>query len=163
MTPAASRAQAISRVATTPTSKRGLIEGYRSGLEEKVAAQLTALEVPAHYEQYKLNYEVPARTATYTPDFILPNGIIIETKGRFVTEDRKKHKLIKLSHPDLDIRFVFSNPNTKIGKKSKTTYGIWCEQLGFQFAKLFVPREWLFELPCPKRLAANSAALFHKK
>lgn len=148
---------------TLTSKQRGIIAGYRSGLEERVAAQLEALEVPARYEQYKLNYEVPARTATYTPDFVLPNGIIIETKGRFVTEDRKKHKLIKLSHPDLDIRFIFSNPNTKIGKKSKTTYGAWCEQLGFKFAKLFVPHEWLYEAPCPKRLAANSAALILKK
>ncbi|UYO47827.1 hypothetical protein KQX64_17870 [Rhodopseudomonas palustris] len=149
---------------TTRTSKqRGLIEGYRSGLEEKVAAQLEALEVPAHYEQYKLNYEVPARVATYTPDFVLPNGIIIETKGRFVTEDRKKHKLIKQCHPNLDIRFVFSNPNTKIGKKSKTTYAMWCDQLGFHFAKLFIPHEWVNEPPCPKRIAANKAVLHPKK
>ncbi|WP_210265446.1 endodeoxyribonuclease [Bradyrhizobium aeschynomenes] len=135
-----------------------MAEGYRSGLEEKVAAQLSTLEVPAKYEQYKLNYEVPARTATYTPDFVLPNGIIIETKGRWVTEDRKKHRLIKACHPNLDIRFVFSNPNTKIGKQSKTTYAMFCEKLGFLFAKALIPREWVDEPACPKRLAANAAA-----
>lgn len=147
----------------TRTSKvRALAEGYRSGLEEKVAAQLTALELPAHYEQYKLQYEVPARVATYTPDFVLPNGIIIETKGRFVTEDRKKHKLIQQCHPGLDIRFVFSNPNTKIGKKSKTTYAMWCDQLGFQYAKALIPTAWANEPTCPKRTAANAAILKSK-
>jgi hypothetical protein len=146
-------------VRATRTSKfRGIAEGYRSGLEEKVAAQLSSLEVPAQYEQYKLNYEIPARVAKYTPDFVLPNGIIIETKGRFVTEDRKKHKLVKLSHPDLDIRFVFSNPNTKIGKKSKTTYAMWCDQLGFKYDKALIPTQWVNEPADPKRLAANKAA-----
>jgi hypothetical protein len=143
----------------TRTSKqRGIVEGYRSGLEEKVAAQLEALEVPAKYEQYVLNYEVPARVAKYTPDFVLPNGIIIETKGRFVTADRQKHKLIKKSHPDLDIRFVFSNPKTKIGKKSKTTYGMWCNQYGFKFDAKLIPVEWVNEPVSARRLAANKAA-----
>lgn len=149
----------------TPTSKgnkRGLHEGYLSGLEHKVAAQLASLELPAHYEQYKLRYDVPARVATYTPDFVLPNGIIIETKGRFVTADRKKHKLIAECHPGLDIRFVFSNPNGKIGKKSTTTYAMWCDQLGFKYAKLLIPTAWANEPTCPKRIAANAAILKSK-
>ena len=66
-------------------------------------------------------------------DFILPNGIIIEAKGQFVSSDRSKHKLIKEQHPDLDIRFVFSNSRTRIGKKSKTTYAMWCDRFGFNF------------------------------
>ena len=39
--------------------------------------------------------------------FRLDNGIIIETKGAFNSADRKKHKLIKEQHPELDIRFMF--------------------------------------------------------
>ena len=58
---------------------------------------------------------------TYTPDFELPNGIIIESKGRFVAADRKKHLLVQKQHPELDIRFVFSNSKAKISKGSKTT------------------------------------------
>ena len=54
-------------------------------------------------------------TSKYKPDFVLPNGIIIETKGQFLSSDRTKHKLIAKQNPLLDIRFVFSNPNTKIG------------------------------------------------
>ena len=33
---------------------------------------------------------------TYTIDFTLPNGILVETKGRWVAEDRKKHLLMIL-------------------------------------------------------------------
>jgi hypothetical protein len=147
------------RATTTRTSKsRALAEGYRSGLEEKVAAQLAALEVPATYEAYTLRYERPAKVARYTPDFVLPNGVIIETKGRFVTADRQKHLHVKLAHPDLDVRFVFSNPNSKIGKKSETTYAMWCNKHGFQYAAKLIPPVWVEEPAVKVRLEANAKA-----
>jgi hypothetical protein len=77
------------------------------------------------------------------PDFVLPNGIIIETKGRFVTADRQKHILILEQHPHLDIRFVFSSSRTRISKKSRTTYATWCESHGFQYADRLIPEAWL--------------------
>ena len=105
---------------------------FRSGLEKQVATQLDEEGVGYEYEELKISYLKPAEQSTYTPDFVLDNGIIIETKGQFVTSDRKKHKIIKNQHGDkYDIRFVFSNPKTKIGKKSKTTYADWCERFGF--------------------------------
>ena len=76
---------------------------------------------------------------------ILSNGIIVESKGRFVTADRKKHLLIKKQHPTLDIRFVFSNSKAKINKGSKTTYGDWCDKHGFLYADKLIPEEWLYE------------------
>lgn len=145
---------------TTRTSKRrpvdqkerGIREGYRSGLEEQIAAQLEQAGVAAKYEDpdSKIEYEVN-ETRRYTPDFILPNGIIIETKGRFVTADRKKHKLIKEQHPDLDIRFVFSNSRARISKISNTTYGMWCEKLGIPYADKRIPEAWLKEKPKCKK------------
>lgn len=147
---------------TTRTSKvraRALAEGYRSGLEEKAAAQLQASGIPVEYEKFTLEYEKPARTAKYTPDFPLPNGIIVETKGRFVTADRQKHLLIKAQHPDLDIRFVFSNPNSRIGKTSTTTYAMWCNKHGFQYAAKVIPEAWLDEPGNHKRIDAMWSAL----
>jgi hypothetical protein len=137
---------------------RGKAEGYRSGLEEKVAAQLEAMEIRPEYEAYTLRYEKPARVAKYTPDFVLPNGIIIETKGRFVTADRQKHLHVKAAHPTIDVRFVFSNPNSKIGKKSTTTYAMWCAKHGFKFATKLIPSEWLSETVDKARLDANTDA-----
>jgi hypothetical protein len=125
---------------------QGLKYGYRSGLEEKVSEQLTKAKVKFSYETTKITYEVN-EVRKYTPDFILGNGIIVETKGRFVLADRKKHILIKEQHPHLDIRFVFSNSNAKINKGSKTTYGMWCEKHGFQYADKLIPKEWLNEYP----------------
>lgn len=133
--------------------------GYRSGLEEKVAAQLETAGISYGYEAQLLKYIKPARVSKYTPDFILSNGIIIETKGRFVTADRQKHILIKDQHPDLDIRFVFSNPNTRISKQSKTTYAMWCDKHGFRYAKALIPSEWIAEAEDPVRLAANAEVL----
>ena len=118
---------------------------YRSGLEKKIASSLSAQGVTFGYENLRLNYTVPTRVATYTPDFTLPNGIIIEAKGRFDTADRKKHLLVRGAHPDLDIRFVFSNPLARIGKASATTYAAWCKKNGFLFSKGTIPVAWLKE------------------
>jgi hypothetical protein len=123
----------------------GLKYGFRSGLEEEVAADLKARGVSFTYEEVKLNYVVPARKARYTPDFVLPNGIIVETKGRYMAQDRQKHLLVKAQNPELDIRFVFNNPNAKISKKSPTTYAAWCLRYGFKFAKGLIPQEWTDE------------------
>jgi hypothetical protein len=122
--------------------QRALKAGYRSGLEENVASQLKKLGVMAEYETTKIRYRVE-EDRSYTPDFKLPNGIYIETKGRFVAADRKKHLLIKKQRPELDIRFVFTNSKTKLSKTSKTTYGDWCTKNGYMYSDREVPLEWL--------------------
>ena len=132
----------------------GMKYGFRSGLEEDTARFLQSQGVDFGYESLKLEYEKPARQSKYTPDFIIttkPDGtlrdkpMIVETKGRFQTEDRQKHLLIKRQHPDRDIRFVFNNPNARLSKASKTTYAMWCEKHGFQYAKGTIPKAWLEE------------------
>lgn len=125
-------------------SKRAIVNGYRSGLEEKVSAQLESLGVPFEYEKLKVKYLVN-EVRTYTPDFKLPNGIIIETKGRFVAADRKKHLLIQKQDPFLDIRFVFTNSRAKISKGSNTSYADWCDKHGFMWADKLIPEEWIYE------------------
>ena len=89
--------------------------GYRSGLEQKLALYLTQLRVKYSYESIKIEWEDLAYR-TYTPDFILDNGIIVETKGMFTTMDRRKHIAIKRQHPKLDIRFIFENSKRKLRK-----------------------------------------------
>ena len=126
------------------TRQRAIKAGYRSGLEETISTQLKVLKVPVKYETEKIKYEVN-EVRTYTPDFILPNGIIIESEGRFVAADRKKHILVKKQHKDLDIRFVFSNSRAKISKGSKTTYGDWCSKHGFLYSDKLIPIEWIKE------------------
>lgn len=129
------------------TSKQvGLKHGFRSGLEEKVAEQLREKGVKYEFEETKLKYVKPQKTHTYTPDFFLiEQNIYIESKGLFATADRQKMILVKAQHPDLDIRFVFSNANSRISKKSKTTYAMWAEKNNFQWSHRVIPQEWLNE------------------
>lgn len=130
---------------------------YRSGLEDSIAAELARKGYVDIYETHVIRYEKPLQKARYTPDFVLPNGIVIETKGQFTTADRQKHKHIKAQHPHLDIRFVFSNSKNRISKKSKTTYAMWCEQYGFLYADKHVPAAWLEEPLIRKRKEAIDA------
>ncbi len=113
---------------------------FRSGFEAKTAQFLTRLGVEFEYESTKIEY---MKLATYTPDFILPNGIIVETKGLWTSEDRTKHLLIREQHPELDVRLCFQNARNKIRKGSKTTYAIWCEKKGIKYCDKTIPKSWL--------------------
>jgi hypothetical protein len=123
----------------------GRVAGFRSGLEDKIAASLKARGVAVGYECMTLEYTLPEKVRRYTPDWRLPNGVIVESKGRFVTADRQKMLAVKAQHPHLDIRFVFSNSNARISKQSSTTYAMWCERHGFPFADRDIPDHWLKE------------------
>ena len=128
-----------------PFNKKAVakIYGFRSGLEMEIDESLKIRGINGEYEQHIINYVKPETKHKYHPDFRLPNGIFVETKGRFLTDDRKKHLLIKQQHPELDIRFLFQNSKTKISKASKTTYADWCIKHGFQFADKTIPEDWL--------------------
>ena len=126
------------------TRQRALAAGYRSGLEEAMAENLKERGIVFTYEEEKIKW-LDSKVRTYTPDFVVSNGIIIETKGRFVSADRRKHKEIKKQYPDLDIRFVFSNSRAKLYKGAKGTYGNWCDEHGFLYSDRFIPEEWLTE------------------
>ena len=117
----------------------------RSGFEKKVASNLDARKVKFTYEEEKIKYEIPASTHVYTPDFLLPNGVYIEAKGKFDVDSRKKMELIFKQHPDLDIRMLFMR-NNFIQKTSKTRYSDWCEKRGVMYHVSpdgVVPDEWL--------------------
>ena len=62
-----------------------------------------------------------------------------------MVKDRQKHLLIKVQHPELDIRFLFQRSKSRISKTSKTTYADWCEKHGFLYCDLHIPKEWLME------------------
>lgn len=123
----------------------GLRHGFRSGLEEKNAQLLKAKGVEVKFEETRIPYVVPQTDRKYTPDFELPNGIFIETKGKFEPSDRAKHVLIQEQWPDLDIRFVFQRPHDPIRKGSKTTYAMWCDKHGFKWGCRVIPDHWLEE------------------
>lgn len=125
--------------------KIALAQGYRSGLEHEISKSLTSKGVSFVYEGRVIKYTKPAKEHKYHPDWELPNGIVVESKGRFLTADRQKHILVKAQHPNIDIRFVFGNSKTRISKLSATTYGMWCNKHGFIYADKGIPDAWLTE------------------
>ncbi len=146
---------------TRLTSKEvGLKHGFRSGLEETLQAQIAGQNVPVLYEKLVIPW-VLSRSCTYRPDFVLPNGIIIEGKGRFLTSDRQKHIYVKEQEPDLDIRFVFSRSGERISKSSSTTYAKWCVAKGFQYADKVIDPRW-FREPVNKKSLARIRELMAK-
>jgi hypothetical protein len=116
---------------------------YSSGLEKKVCDDLDRRGIDYKYESEVLIYIEPARTRKYTPDVILGNGIIVEIKGRWMLDDRKKMALVIEQNPDLDIRMLFQQ-DKPINKGSKTSYTDWCNKRGILCAVgNKVPDKWL--------------------
>lgn len=136
----------MARAATRTSKSVGLAYGFRSGLEKTIASQLEAAGIDPKFESIKLEYSKPVTYHKYTPDFPVHPAIIIETKGRFMPDDRAKHLLIKEQHPHLDIRFVFSRSATPLYKGSKTTYAQWCDKFGFKYADKRIPDSWIKEI-----------------
>ena len=130
------------------TKRRHNHRTFRSGLEDKASKQILDAGLELLYETEKLTYEIPQRTAKYTPDFKLPKPggfFYVETKGIWDVQDRQKHLLLRSQYPDLDCRFVFSNQKARLYKKSPTTYKMYCEKHGFTYADKVIPQAWLDE------------------
>jgi hypothetical protein len=128
----------------------------RNALERTNSELLRQRGEHTPYEAFRIRFDSGRRT--YTPDFILANGIIIETKGYFRPEDREKHLTIRSEHPDLDVRFVFSNAQNRLSQFATDTYADWCHEHGFQFGVHTVPVLWQMEGGGKKRIDALAKA-----
>ena len=135
----------------------------RSGLELYAMEDLRKREVLFDYEAFKIPWIEPPKEAvhhTYKIDFVLRNGIGIETKGRFSFEDQCKMLLVIEQHPDADVRMIFDNPKGGVmgkgGGTRKLTNAEWCDQHGVKWAAAptkakrakfapLVPQEWIDE------------------
>lgn len=114
----------------------------RSGFEDRIRALFKSEKIKHEYEPYKLKYVLEAN---YIPDFVLPNGIHIEVKGYFPSQDRRKMKAVKKSNPDIDIRFWFQRDNWLTSTK-KTKYSTWAERNGFPWhVGEGIPVDWIKE------------------
>jgi hypothetical protein len=109
--------------------------------EARVAEDLSREGVQFAYEQHTLSYR-DDKVHKYRPDFRLPNGVLVEVKGRFTATDRRKLLLVKQQNPAADIRLVFDRPHAPITKGSLTTYAGWCERNGFLWWAKTVPSHW---------------------
>lgn len=127
------------------SKEKGLLCGFRSGLEGANANHLEANGQAVEYETFVIPWVLPQSLRRYTADFRLANGIIVETKGIFDATDRAKHVYVKEQYPDLDIRFVFTRSKAPIAPGAKTSLADWCVAKGFKFADKLIPVEWMRE------------------
>jgi Phage endonuclease I len=114
----------------------------RSGFERTVDMQLRSSGVPYKNEDTKIPYILECN---YNPDFhLLKSNIYIETKGRLLPEERRKHLAVRQQNPEVDLRFVFMYPHKKM-QGSKITHAAWATRNGFKWADGRIPEEWLAE------------------
>lgn len=118
---------------STVTDSFGQEVKVRSKLEAKFAALLNDIQVEWLYEASKVKYIIPESQHTYTVDFTTKNGQLWELKG-YLSDyaERNKYVLLKNQNSDLDLRFVFDNPNKLCGG-TKMTHAAWAIKNGFKY------------------------------
>jgi hypothetical protein len=108
---------------------------FEEGIYETAKRSRKSLVHEPHYIPYVIK-------GSYLPDFILPNGVIVEAKGYLDAAASRKMKAVKASNPHLDIRFVFQNANGKRNKRAKLRNWEWAEKHGFPWAEGTIPLAW---------------------
>lgn len=112
---------------------------FRSKFEETIWNAAKRSRKSMQYEPIYLSYVIKG---SYCPDFVLPNGIIVEAKGYLDAAACRKMKAVKASNPELDIRFVFQHANGKRNKRAKLKNWEWAEKHGFPWAEGTIPLAW---------------------
>ena len=121
--------------------KHAALCGMRSMGEVYCASDLDARGKKYEYEARRLTYQYDPQT--YTPDFVLPNGVIVEFKGKMVGETRKKLLAIRRCNPNLTIGIVFQKANNKLSTRPNSKrYWEWAEASGFLYSESFIPDAW---------------------
>jgi hypothetical protein len=95
------------------------------------------------YESETFEISIPKK---YTPDFVLkyPDGRVkvIECKGYFPDEDRKKCLAFVNQYPEYDYLIVFQRDNP-IYTGSNFRYTDWCTKNGIKSTVGIIPEDWL--------------------
>lgn len=112
---------------------------FRSKFEETIWDAAKRSRKLMEYEPFSIPYVIKG---SYHPDFVLPNGIIIEAKGYLDAAACRKMLAVKASNPHLDIRFVFQNAGGKRNKRAKLKNWEWAEKHGFPWEEGTIPLAW---------------------
>ena len=148
------------------TSKRygaGTDGPYRTDFEQRIADQLTTKGVVFDYEPTRLRYtDRHGQQRITRPDFYLSArsndpqlGMFVESKAYLSRQQALRYESIKASRSEVDLRFVFENPQRPIdkltikddcGNITNITYAEWADLHGFKWAAEAIPNAWLKEL-----------------
>lgn len=128
--------------------QQGLIKGFRSQFEDRIARDLCERKIAFRYERMidRIQWTRPATHHVYSPDFVLIRAdghlIYVEAKGRLDGDSMAKMLHVCRQHVELDIRFLFSNAKTSAGRQKKTA-GQWADKHKFKWAEGRVPDAWM--------------------
>lgn len=105
----------------------------RSKLELRFEEILKEAKAEYDYEVTKIPYIIPESNHNYIVDWTVKDKLYLETKG-YLSDYQERHKyiLVKTQNPDLDLRFVFDNPNKLCGG-TKMTHAKWADKYGFKW------------------------------
>lgn len=122
---------------------------YRSKFEANVAKEFKNHGIKFVYEPEVVHFIQPEKARKYTPDFRLTfkkgrGSILVETKGRLTSEDRKKLIWVREQNPKIKLVLLFMDSRKTLTKVSKTSYGDWCRKNDFEFYdfRFGLPKEW---------------------
>lgn len=117
----------------------------RSKFEKTVLDDLNSRKKKFKYESMEIAYTLHKN---YIPDLVLPNGIVVELKGKFPKDQRDKMLAVKEQYPDLDIRMVFMSLKARLpdAKKRKDGTYMSCEEWAIKYkwvyAEKCIPESW---------------------
>lgn len=121
----------------------------RNSFEKKINKELEDSKVEFSYETIKIPYVL---YGSYTPDFsiqpISGNQFILECKGHFRREDRRKLAAVKAQHPEIDLRILFYAYKLRDIR--------WAIKNSIPYAIGSIPEEWLTNVPLGKKLNAKN-------
>jgi hypothetical protein len=116
---------------------------FRSKFEESIWEAAKRIRRNIQHEPHFIPYVMKG---SYLPDFIIKTKsgkyIYVEAKGYLDAAACKKMKAVKASNPDLDIRFVFQDPNGKRNRRAILRNWEWAEKHKFPWAAKTIPLEW---------------------
>ena len=129
---------------------------FKSRLEYNIAMSLWRRGIEFEYERESWEYHADVykglcahcgghdivSVRKYTPDFFLPNGIVVETKGRLDSSTRTQLLAVMESNPDKELVLVFARDNW-MTKAHKNRYSDWCLKHKIDFHVGDIPDEWL--------------------
>lgn len=128
-------------------------KGFKSLLERDFSKALKAQGIKYKYEAHKIPY---VRPSTYTPDWEIKKDVFLETKGEFTAAQRNNLLAFLEQYPKIKIIMVFAQANNKLNRKSKMTYGEWCQRHNIEFFNLNAQydsrtKSYIFPIPLPTK------------
>jgi hypothetical protein len=124
---------------------------YRSWFEVDIALDALKRDIEFDYEKEHIIWKEPEKLRKYKPDFFVKRKkdgslLVIEAKGRWTADDRKKICYVTEQNPKLDLRMLFERDNTLSKSPNSKHYSEWCDRKGIKWAVgRSIPQEWMDE------------------